>query len=210
MDKGNIDTFINSNNNPNLSLNGISNSKSILRLNGNNRSTSASEENLNSNDNMYKSRKSITPEIRSDIEKEKIKLNKDSNQINENNNIQSNNINGFIYDADMIMKNEIYNQMIMELERYFNKELCKNQLEIIYIYSNKGKFQSEMFPGILNSVHPTKRFEVFKLVLENLYEWPNDETYFNNIICFLPANNHSEAKEIIKDKNRAACCCNIF
>jgi hypothetical protein len=208
MDKGNLN--VNLNDNPNVSIN------------GNSTSTADAEEFINKtdeyknnlNDNIYKRKKSITPEYRIEKEKQKFQNNKNisfmgSNPINGDNETPSNNPR-YIIDSDIRMNNEVYNRMIMELEQNFNKELCKNQLEIIYIYSNKGKFVCEMLPGILNSVYPTIRFEVFKLSLENLYEWPSDETYFNSIICFLPTNKHSEAKEIIKDKNRAACCCTIF
>lgn len=114
------------------------------------------------------------------------------------------------YDTEMPMKNDIYNEMIFELEKNFSKEKCENQLDIIYTHTNKGKFTTEMIPRILNSIHPNIRFKVFKILLDNIFDWPQDENYFNSVICFLPKDKHNEAKEIIKAHHKAACCCIIF
>lgn len=117
---------------------------------------------------------------------------------------------GMLYDSELPMGREIYKKMLVELEENFKKELIENQIDIINIHVNRGKFTTEIFPNVLNNIHPKGRFKAFKIIIENLYEWPENESYFNKVISLLPTNNHESAVRIIKNRKRANDCCTIF
>jgi hypothetical protein len=97
-----------------------------------------------------------------------------------------------------------------ELANTYSKELCWEQINIITMYINIGKVLTNMVAGILNNVNPVNRMEAFRLLITNIYDWPNDESYFNGVICFLPTANQKEATDTIKRMNRSNCCCTIF
>ena len=97
-----------------------------------------------------------------------------------------------------------------DLANTYSKELCGDQINIITKYINIGKVLTNMVAGILNNVNPVNRMEAFGLLITNIYDWPNDESYFNGVICFLPTANQKEATDTIKRMNRSNCCCTIF
>lgn len=108
------------------------------------------------------------------------------------------------------LSDEDFNNLQFELGNTYTKELCGNQINILTKYINIGKVLTSMLPGILNNINPTNRMDAFKILVANIHDWPNDETYFNGIICFLPTANQKEAGDIIKRMNRNNCCCTIF
>lgn len=132
-----------------------------------------------------------------------------------NSTYNSNNLNNFdneIFDPDSPLSEKLLYRLINDLERNYKKELCQNQLDIVYNYSEKGKFLLKNFPKILNSTNPLKRYRIFQVILDNIYEWPKDEKNFNSVICFLPKNEHNKAMEYIRVHNRGNCCndCLVF
>jgi len=108
------------------------------------------------------------------------------------------------------LSEEDFKNLNFELAMKYNKELCGEQIDIISKYIDIGKVLAHMVPGILNNVNPQCRFDAFKILVANIHDWPNDESYFNGVICFLPTANHKEAGEIVKRMNRSNCCCSIF
>lgn len=97
-----------------------------------------------------------------------------------------------------------------ELGKTYSKDLCGEQINIISKYLEIGKVLSSMLPGILNNVNPVNRMDAFKILISNVHDWPNDESYFNGVICFLPTANQKEAGDIVKRMNRSNCCCTVF
>jgi len=106
---------------------------------------------------------------------------------------------------------EDFQNLQFELGKTSSKELCGAQVNIVSKYTTEhGKVLTNMLPGILSNINPVNRMDAFKILVANIHDWPNDESHFNGIICFLPSANQKEAIEIVKRTNRNNCCCSVF
>lgn len=114
------------------------------------------------------------------------------------------------YKSREYISDEDLKGLVSELEKYFKKEMCAEQPNIVSKYLDKEKILIRMIPSILNAINPIYRFNILKLIIPNIYDWPNDESVFNNIVCFLPSQHQKDAAEYIKRYNKNNCCCLLF
>lgn len=110
------------------------------------------------------------------------------------------------------LSQDVFNELLFDLDITPKCEKKKNQLAILVEYLERGKILFCMLNDILKKISESNKLNAFKMIVDRIYDWPNDESRFNpTILLYIPQSDQQEAEDYIKKnlKNNN-CCCLIF